>query len=171
MITLKRILVATDFSDPAEVAVRYGLDIARSYGASLDIVHVIESLPVFYAPELGVALMDIEGNIEAAARRDLDAAITDEDRQTVKVLTVITKATNVASAITEYAKTNGIDLIIVGTHGRGAVSRLLMGSVAERVLRMAPCPVLSVHAAERDGLPPPDSGDQGSQAVPPAHSA
>ena len=55
-----------------------------------------------------------------------------------------------AHAITEYAKTNAIDLIIVGTHGRGAVSRFLMGSVAERVVRSAPCPVLTVHAHERD---------------------
>lgn len=150
MITLKRILVATDFSEPAEVAVRYGRDIARSYRASLDVMHVIEDPPAFYAPEFGLALMEMAENIEGAVQRDLDAAITDADREALTVQTVVVRATSVATAITDYAKTNAIDLVVVGTHGRGAVSRLLMGSVAERVLRMAPCPVLTVHAHERD---------------------
>jgi nucleotide-binding universal stress UspA family protein len=65
---------------------------------------------------------------------------------------------NVSNAITEYAKANAIDLIIVGTHGRGGVSRLLMGSVAERVVRTAPCPVLTVHARERDFIDSPPAG-------------
>lgn len=147
MITLKNILVATDFSEPAEVATDYGQDLARAYGATLHVMHVIEDMLAFYAPELGFALPAIEQNIEAAVQRDL-AAMHPPGDDSFK--TVVVRAANVSHAITQYATGNAIDLIIVGTHGRGAVSRMLMGSVAERVVRTAPCPVLTVHAHERD---------------------
>jgi nucleotide-binding universal stress UspA family protein len=147
MITLKNILVATDFSEPAEVATDYGQDLARSYGATLHVMHVIEDMLAMYAPELGFALPSIERNIEAAVRRDLESITTRLDDS---FRTVVVRASNVSHAISEYAKANAIDLIIIGTHGRGAVSRFLMGSVAERVVRSAPCPVLTVHAHERD---------------------
>jgi nucleotide-binding universal stress UspA family protein len=147
MITLKNILVATDFSEPAEVATDYGQDLARSYGATLHVMHVIEDMLAMYAPELGFALPSIEQNIEAAVHRDLDAMSRRGDES---FKTVVTRASNVSYAITQYAKAHTIDLIVVGTHGRGAVSRFLMGSVAERVVRTAPCPVLTVHAHERD---------------------
>ena len=75
MIALKQILVATDFSEPSEVAVNYGRDLARSYDATLHVIHVIENMPAFYGPEVGFALADVERNIEAAVRRDLDATI------------------------------------------------------------------------------------------------
>ena len=147
MITLKNILVATDFSEPAEVATDYGQDLARSYGATLHVMHVIEDMLALYAPELGFALPSIEQNIEAAVQRDLDAM---SRRGGGSFRTVVTRAANVSHAITQYAAANAVDLIIVGTHGRGAVSRFLMGSVAERVVRTAPCPVLTIHAHERD---------------------
>ena len=151
MITLKNILVATDFSEPAEVATDYGQDFSRSYGATLHVMHVIEDMLAMYAPELGFALPPIEQNLEAAVQRNLDATAK---RRSASFRTVVVRAANVSYAITEYAKTNAIDLIIVGTHGRGAVSRFLMGSVAERVVRTAPCPVLTVHAHERDLIDP-----------------
>ena len=151
MIALEHILVATDFSEPSEVAVRYGRDLARSYGATLHVIHVIEDMLALYAPELGFALADVERNLEAAVQRDLASTIG-EAGSDANVRAVVTRAPNVAHAITEYARTHGIDLIVVGTHGRGAVSRFLMGSVAERVVRTAPCPVLTVHARERDGM-------------------
>jgi len=152
MISLKSILVATDFSEPAEVATDYGQDLARSYGATLHVMHVIEDMLARYAPELGFAVPAIEHNIEAAVQRDLDSMSRRRDES---FRTVVTRAPNVSRAITEYAHANAIDLIIVGTHGRGAVSRFLMGSVAERVVRTAPCPVLTVHAHERDLIDTP----------------
>lgn len=156
MIALKHILVATDFSEPSAVAVDYGRDLATSYDVTLHVLHVIENMAALYAPELGFALADVERNIEAAVRSDLDAAIGTFEGDTSKVRAIVTRGSNVAHAITEYAKTNAIDLIIVGTHGRGAVSRFLMGSIAERVVRTAPCPVLTVHADERDFIEPRD---------------
>jgi len=157
MITLKNILVATDFSEPAEVATDYGQDLARSYGATLHVLHVIEDMLAMYAPELGFALPSIEQNIEAAVQRNL-AAMSEGGDDAFR--TVVTRAANVPHAITEYAKANAIDLIIVGTHGRGAVSRFLMGSVAERVVRTAPCPVLTVHAHERDLIDSQENDDE-----------
>ena len=150
MITLKEILVATDFSEPAEAAVNYGRYLAKSYGATLPIIHVIENMLAFYAPELGFAIAEVERNIEAAVQRDLDSTISRSPESSVNVRAIVKRAPNVAYAITEYAKAHAVDLIIVGTHGRGAVSRFLMGSVAERVVRTAPCPVLTVHAPEQD---------------------
>lgn len=150
MITLKQILVATDFSEPADVAVNYGRDLARAYDATLHVIHVIENMLAFYGPDIGFAMVDIERNIESAVQRDLDATIAKRDGGPLKVVTTVKRGSSVANAITEYAAANAIDLIIVGTHGRGAVSRFLMGSVAERLVRSAPCPVLTVRAHERD---------------------
>ena len=168
MIALKHILVATDFSEPSGVALDYGRDLARSYDATLHVVHVIEDLLALHGPEIGFAMSDVERNLEAAVRRDLDAAVTPSDRETLDVRTTITRAANVSHALTEYARHNAIDLIIVGTHGRNAFHRFLIGSVAERVMRTAPCPVLTVRANERDFIDaqedPDAAGDYGQEA-------
>jgi nucleotide-binding universal stress UspA family protein len=156
MIALKQILVATDFSTPSDVAIRYGQDLARAYGATLHAIHVIEDMGAYYGAEVGFALADVERNVEAAARRDLESTIGRHGDR-LNVVATVTRASNVAHTITEYATANPIDLIIVGTHGRGAVSRLLMGSVAERVVRSAPCPVLTVRSRERDFVDVSDS--------------
>ncbi len=150
MIALAQILVATDFSEPADVAVKYGRDLARAYDATLHVVHVIEDMLAFYGPEIGFALANVERNVEAAVQRDLEATLSRHDGDALKVVAKVQRGSNVAHVITEYARTQAIDLIIVGTHGRGAVSRFLMGSVADRVVRSAPCPVLTVRAHERD---------------------
>ena len=159
MIALTEILVATDFSEPSEVALNYGRDLARAYGATLHVLHVIEDMLTFYGADVGFALADAEQNIESAVLRELDSTIARVDSDSSSVHAAVTRGTNVAHAITEYAKDNAVDLIVVGTHGRGAVSRFLMGSVAERVVRSAPCPVLTVRAHERDFVVAEDAAD------------
>ena len=161
MIALKQILVATDFSEPARVAVNYGQDLARAYDATLHVIHVLEEMRGLYGADVGFALADVARNIEASVQRDLDAAIVRDEDDPLKVVATVQRGSNVAHAITNYAKANAIDLVIVGTHGRGAVSRFLMGSVAERVVRSAPCPVLTVRAHERDFVDV--RADQGSR--------
>lgn len=168
MIALKQILVATDFSEPADVAVNYGRDLARAYDATLHVIHVIENMHGFYGADVGFALADVERNVEAAVQRDLDATLSRHADDALNIVATVKRGSNVAHAITEYAKTNAIDLIIVGTHGRGAVSRFLMGSVAERVVRSAPCPVLTVRANERDFVDVRD--DQDNQEASPVGS-
>jgi len=154
MVALKNILVATDFSEPSAVALAYGRDLARSYGARLHVLHVIEDVMIRYSSEIGFALPELQADLEKAARRDLDALIAEDDRRTMEVVSTIETSVNIPGAIVAYARECDIDLIVTGTHGRGAVSHLLMGSVAERVVRSAPCPVLTVRAHERDFIAP-----------------
>jgi nucleotide-binding universal stress UspA family protein len=154
MVVLKNILVATDFSEPSVVAMAYGRDLARSYGAALHVLHVVEDMRLRFGPEVGFASAEMQNDFEKKARRDLDAVITEDDRKALTVVPVVETHVNVAPGVTGYAAANAIDLIIVGTHGRGAIKKFLMGSVAERVVRTAPCPVLAVREHEREFIAP-----------------
>ncbi len=154
MIILKSILVATDFSEPSANALNYGRDLARSYNAALHVLHVTEDVLVRYSPEASFVIPEMQADLDRIAERSLAAAITDDDRRTLKVVTALERAGSPANAVVEYAKRHHVDLIIVGTHGRGGVQHLLMGSVAERVVRTAPCPVLTVRAHEREFIAP-----------------
>jgi nucleotide-binding universal stress UspA family protein len=154
MIALKNILVATDYSESAGVALAYGRDLARTFGARLHVVHMVEDVMLRYSPEVGFASPELQKNLETAANRDLDRLITEDDRRTLTVIPAVQSCVNIPAAIVDYARANTIDLIITGTHGRGAVKHFLMGSVAERVVRTATCPVLTVHAKEREFIAP-----------------
>ena len=154
MVALKNILVATDFSEPSNVAMVYGRDLARNYNARLHVIHVVEDVMLRYSSEVGLALPALQEDLVKAARKELESRLTDEDREQLKAVPVLDTGANISEAICAYAKTNSIDLIVTGTHGRGAVQHFLMGSVAERVVRIAPCPVLTVHAHERDFIVP-----------------
>lgn len=144
MVKLKKILVATDFSEPSAVALAYGRDLARQYNAGLHVLHVAEDVLMRYSPEVAMVAPQVQKDLEAVARRQLDALVTDDDRRTLSVTTAMETGINYADVIVAYAKTNEIDLIVTGTHGRGAVKHFLMGSVAERVVRTAKAPVLTV---------------------------
>jgi nucleotide-binding universal stress UspA family protein len=154
MLAIKNILVATDFSEPSDVALAYGRDLAGTHGARLHALDVLEDLAARYPTELGFPPPSVVEQLEMAARRDLEAVLNDEDRRQLAAVAEVVTDANIAHGICAYAKSHSIDLIVTGTHGRGAVKRFLMGSVAERVVRTAPCPVLTVHAHERDFIVP-----------------
>jgi nucleotide-binding universal stress UspA family protein len=154
MVAIRNILVATDFSEPSNVALAYGRDLARTYNARLHVMHVVEDVMLRYSSEVGLALPALQEDLVKAARKELESRLTDEDRTQLKAVPVLDTGANISLAICDYAKERAIDLIITGTHGRGAVQHFLMGSVAERVVRTAPCPVLTVHAHERDFIVP-----------------
>jgi nucleotide-binding universal stress UspA family protein len=154
MIVLKNILIATDFSEPSAKALDYGRDLARAYGSTLHVLHVTENIVMRYSPEIGFAIPDLQADLDRQARQELDKILTADDMNTLKVVPALESAANPANAIVDYARAHEIDLIIVGTHGRGAVQHLIMGSVAERVVRIAPCPVLAVRAHEREFIAP-----------------
>lgn len=154
MVAIKNILVATDFSEPSAVALAYGRDLARTYSARLHVLHVVEDVTLRFTPEVGFIDGDVQKDLETIASRDLNALLSEDDRRTLDVVPVIERGLNMADTINKYAKANAIDLIVTGTHGRGFVTHLLMGSVAERVVRAAPCPVLTVRAHERDFIAP-----------------
>lgn len=157
MIVLKNILVATDFSDPSSAALAYGRELARSFGASMTVVHVVDDITVrAYGVDSGVFMTDpqVQRQFEAEARALVDAAISDEDRLQLKASAVVLKSSAPASAIVAYAQESRTGLIVMGTHGRGGVAHLLMGSVSERVVQTAPCPVLTVRHPEHEFIQP-----------------
>jgi nucleotide-binding universal stress UspA family protein len=159
MVALKHILVATDFGEPAGVALNYGRELALAFGATLHVVHVVDdisarALGLTGFPEQMPALVGAQQELEAAARESLSRLIVDDDRRRLTVKPVVLTGTMAATAILDYAKDALIDLIIVGTHGRGRVVQFFMGSVAERLVRAAPCPVLTVRQAEHEFLRP-----------------
>jgi nucleotide-binding universal stress UspA family protein len=157
MIALKNVLVATDFSEPSEAALAYGRELARSFGAALSIVHVVDdTMARAYGIDGGVLLTDpqLQREFEASALEQVNALIGDEDRTQLRATGQVLTSTAPALAIVTYAREANIDLIVMGTHGRGGVAHLLMGSVSERVVQTAPCPVLTVRHPEHEFVVP-----------------
>ncbi len=155
MIRIQEVIVATDFSDPAAIALDYGRNFARAFEATLHVIHVANDLATA-APvsEIPMDLSKLQAQIDAEAQEALDALVTDDDRQTLRVKTVLLTSSTPARAILAYATEVRADLIIVGTHGRGGLSALILGSVAQKVVRAAPCPVLTVRVDEREFIAP-----------------
>jgi nucleotide-binding universal stress UspA family protein len=141
----KRILVPTDFSAPSDAALEYARAVARRFGASLHLLHVAQDpYRAVYSAEVYVP--EVEGlreTILSDAIGRLDHRLAPQDVSQLHATTDAVIGTP-AWSIVEYAGTQDIDLIVMGTHGRGGMSHLLMGSVAEHVVRTAPCPVLTV---------------------------
>lgn len=141
------ILVPTDLSERAERALDYAVDLAARLDATVHLVHVI-AVPATSVPELGVALAStMIDSLVADDQKALDNLVEarkDRCRFGQRVL-----ATGDArDAIKQTAENLGADLIVMGTHGRRGIVRALLGSVAESVVRSAPCPVLTVCAPE-----------------------
>jgi nucleotide-binding universal stress UspA family protein len=155
MIALKNILVATDFGEASDAALAYGRELARSFNATLHVLHVADDVYVRLGGDAYVAVLpELQKDIEAAAHKTLDQLLIDNDPNPLPVKKAVITSSSTASAIVQYAKDAGIDLIVLGTHGRGAMAHLLMGSVAERVVRTARCPVLTVRHPEHEFVLP-----------------
>ena len=138
---LQRILFPTDFSDTAAWSLGYVRALASRFGARVHLLHVVpDPVSQDWAGEAaGFSIPDLRKTWIAEAERQL-AEIPLNGIETER-------AARVGHAFVEiirYARENEIDLIVMGTHGRGAVSHMLLGSVAEKVVRKAPCPVLTV---------------------------
>ena len=156
MIQLKHVLVATDFSPASEVALGYGRELARSFKATLHVIHVVDELAAHVMSPNSASLN--MGHLQVALEKEgsvaLEALLTDEDRKTIGARATLVTAHNPAAAILSYASENVVDVIIVGTHGRSGLAHVLMGSVAEKIVRSAPCPVLTVRHPEHEFLRP-----------------
>ena len=156
MIALKNILVATDFGEAADVALRYGQTLAKHFGANLHVLHVAQNA---YFNAVGsdayVAMTPgLQEEVEAAAKKQLAELLLDNDRSGPSTTAVVETSSSPVFAILDYAKRNRIDLLVMGTHGRGPMAHLLMGSVAERVVRLAPCPVMTIRHPEHEFVLP-----------------
>jgi nucleotide-binding universal stress UspA family protein len=136
-VKINRVLVATDFSNDSELALRYGLSLAQEHQAEL---HLLHALPVALAPALTAMPVGIESDFQRAARQ-LNLAVPAEAHLWCQVIQSV-RAGQPYREILTYAEEHRIDLICLGVHGAGFTMRALFGSNADRVLRQAPCPVL-----------------------------
>jgi nucleotide-binding universal stress UspA family protein len=140
MIALKRILVPYDFSETSAVAVNYAIGLARNFGARICFLHVGDRAQTDFETEFPIGL---EGAIEDAVRERLLKIMTPQEQAEFRPEFAVRPGVP-AAEIVRHAKDENIDLIVMGTHGRGFVGHVVMGSVAEKVVRTAPCPVLTV---------------------------
>ena len=147
MSPFRKILVPLDFSSQSEAALRTAADLAQRYSASLTIVTVYEPL-AWQVPE-GTWAMTPEQERRLIAAYETRLAEAEKLLHDLGVNCVETKLLEgaIALEIVEHARAQGCDLIVMSTHGRKGVSHFLLGSVAERVLRTAPCAVLVVRPA------------------------
>ena len=146
----KRILAPTDFSAFGEVGLQAAAELASRVGARLTLLHVIaegelEALATARQPRHPVDLVyqDIETALVDQFRRVVPAEV----RRDLAVEAVVTVGT-AAVEIVRTARLKGADMVVMGTHGRTGLARMVMGSVTEQVVRRAPCPVLTVRPAE-----------------------
>ena len=138
-----RVLVPLDFSPPSDAALAYARTVAAAFGSALHLLHVVERnllLPIAHDAQ----------TVDAAAMLRIRNRLVEEDYRRFHVFPAVERSEKASEAIVAYARAQGIDLIVMGTHGRTGIAHVLIGSVAEQVVRSAPCPVLT--------LPGPRSG-------------
>ena len=143
MLAIRKILVPTDFSDCSQAALEYGRHLAETFGASLHVLHVVQDpyTQPWAAEAFPAPLGDLLAQWEEQARKRIFDTLTEGDRGRA---TIATQIGSPFFEIVRYAQEQHIDLIVLGTHGRGPIGHMLLGSVAEKVVRKAPCPVLTV---------------------------
>lgn len=153
MVHIQKILCPVDFSECAENALREALFLAEGLGAEIEVIHAWET-PVVVRPDLvvwmdgaaGPALTEIVKARSETAMKQLLEKLPPEARARMKEVHVLHGPPS--ETIVRYAEDHGHDLIVLGSHGRTGLSRWLLGSVAEQVVRRASCPVLVVRADE-----------------------
>jgi universal stress protein A len=141
-----RILVPTDFSPPSDAALEYARMLAAKFGSTLRILHVIDDPSAasdFVGDGFAPSTAEIRDGLLAQARTHLDRLMNLVDRSRYHAHADAVLGTPAATII-DFARATGTSLIVMGTHGRTGLAHLLMGSVAEQVVRTAPCPVFTV---------------------------
>jgi universal stress protein A len=148
---LKNILVPIDFSDCSRKALDYALPLAKQHGAGVTLLYVSPN-PPYGGGEYGVIDVTlIEAEMRATGEKKLTAYAENEARGTVPLETIV-RSSAPAVEIVQLAKSWPADLIVISTHGNTGLKHVLLGSVAEHVVRHAPCPVLVVREHEHEFL-------------------
>ncbi len=152
--TLEHILLPTDFSECADHALTHAVDVADRFDARLHILHVVNELdPDWYGiSEAQERASELRTQIKEEARARLHELAPDRDLDTTVSLQL---SFDVADSINEYVEEREIDLVVMGTHGRQGLDRLMLGNVADKIIRHAPCPVMTV----REEVPWTDEGE------------
>ncbi|APW59734.1 universal stress protein [Paludisphaera borealis] len=145
MIDIERILAPTDFSTHAQQALRYACDLAERLGADLYILHVLSEIVPTGPDPLLMPVMPPQfyQEDEDRAAKSLETVL-DPSWGKPRTVTTAVRWGTAAEAIVDYASEQKIDLVVIATHGRSGLSHVLLGSVAERIVREAPCPVLTI---------------------------
>lgn len=143
-ISIQKILLPTDFSEYSQCAVKYACELAEKFGSELHLVHVLEIHPVT-TPDfgMGLALPRYVTESKQAAEQLLTKALESHRSAGKKVVHALLEGSPKAE-IPKYARSRDIDLIVLSTHGRTGLAHAILGSVAESIVRTAPCPVLTV---------------------------
>lgn len=155
MIRIQNVLVPTDFSEFSKHALQYGCEFARRFDAHLHLLHVMDASltmpdPIMGAPVSDAELHDLQNRAETAMQGLPEPEWLDGISQVKKII----QTGSPFVEIVRYARQQEIDMIVLGTHGRTGLAHVLIGSTAERVIRKAPCPVLTVRPEEHDFIMP-----------------
>lgn len=149
-ITLQKILVPIDFSEYSKKALHYAIPFARQFNAKIILLYVVE--PTIYPADFSfgqIGMPNVENELRVKGEQELNELITGEVKGAVPAEALVKVGLPFVEVVS-YAKDEGVDLIIVATHGHTGVEHILFGSTAEKIVRKAPCPVLVVRADERD---------------------
>lgn len=139
----KKILCPVDFSQFTQDVVNYALDLAKKYGAELHIMHVVPNMTYFTPYESFLTpenLVAIEKNIQDEVERNFTKLLKEDKVPTKRVI----KTGVPFVEIIDYARSESVDLIVMGTHGHTGLEHILIGNVAEKVVRKSPCPVMTI---------------------------
>ena len=147
MFKIHTILCPVDFSDASKKAIRYAKEFAGNMGASVYLLNVIEPRPM--AMDVSLNYVPFEADLEKAAKDDLDVIVQEFKRVGLNAEYGVVIG-NTADSILENIEMFNVNLVIMGSHGKKGLSRLIMGSVAETVVRKANCPVLIVKSEEKE---------------------
>ena len=157
---VRRVLVPIDFSEAADAALQHGKEIAQTYGAEIDLLHVVEE--PFYPPAYGpdMASFPTQDVVERVEKQLAEIA-----RDEIGYEHVMVSATtgSPSSEILDYVDENEVDLVVMATHGRTGLDHVLLGSVAERVLRQSPSPVFIVKPDRKSLVPAPKATTTAAQ--------
>ncbi len=154
-ISIKSILFPTDFSDNSKHALDYAASFAAQYKAKLYVLHVVASPHTLVGYEAApfVSFEKLFAEMRASAAKAMDGFIPEEVKKEVQLETAIAQGTPFLE-ILKFAREKVVDLIVIATHGRTGLRHVLFGSVAEKVVRKAPCPVLSIRHPEHEFVMP-----------------
>ena len=150
MTAIKRMLVPTDFSQASDLAFAYAVDMAAREGSTLHLLHVLDeaNFATAYPDGFYVELPGVRTQLTDEANARLEKMVARCTAANVAATTELAVG-RAARVIVQTATTRGTDLIVIGTHGRSGFAHLMLGSVTERVVRMAPCAVLTVRDTSR----------------------
>lgn len=150
MIRLERVLVPTDFSDSAHKALVYGASFAKEFSAELVLLHVVEPVAIGYGSDLfPVPMAEVFEEMSGYAREQLGKLAAEAREKGVVVRELVVQG-KPSSEVLRVAEEETVSLIVLGTHGKGILDHAIFGSTTERVVRRAPCPVLTCRPEEHE---------------------